>query len=98
MVQFGKMETLSKAKILEIALGIVVLGALATAGYFAWQRYGKPIATVPTPVPLTQEEASKADLGSGLLEKAQNPIQNKLPETVAPVPNPIQDIYKNPFQ
>ena len=92
------METVSKSKALEIALGLIVLAGLATAGYFALQKYGQPVATVPTPTSLTKEQAAQADLGTQLYEKSQNPVQDKLPSTVAPVPNPIENIYKNPFQ
>lgn len=94
------MESLLKSKAFGVVLGIAAVSVFAVAGYFAWQSYqSAKVTPAAAPVtPLTKEEASKADLGSGLLEKAQNPIQDKLPEAVAPVPNPIQDIYKNPFQ
>lgn len=42
--------------------------------------------------------AAKNDLGTTLYEKSQNPISNTLPKTVAPVANPLQNVYKNPFQ
>lgn len=93
------MESLLKSKVFGVVLGIAAVSVFAAAGYFAWRSYESAKVTSTAPVtPLTEEEASRADLGSSLLEKAQNPIQDKLPETVAPVPNPIQDIYKNPFQ
>ncbi len=92
------MESILKSKWFEVLLGVVVLVVLVAAGYFIWVNYARPVATLPTPTPLTKEEASKADLGSQLYEKSQNPISDKLPDTVTTVPNPIQDIYKNPFQ
>lgn len=36
-------------------------------------------------------------LGAALYQSASNPVSGKLPETVAPVPNPIQGLYTNPF-
>lgn len=87
-------------KVVAIALGVVVLIVLGVLSFLVWQNYVTQVApttTAPT-TPLTEEEAGKADLGSELYEKATNPISEKLPETVAPVPNPVQDIYKNPFE
>ncbi len=36
-------------------------------------------------------------LGGQIYEKAQNPLNGKM-ETQAPVANPINDAYKNPFE
>ncbi|MBI5733069.1 hypothetical protein HY967_03880 [Candidatus Jorgensenbacteria bacterium] len=39
-----------------------------------------------------------SDLGSQVYEKSTNPLSDKLPETIAPVPNPLENAYKNPFE
>ncbi len=42
-------------------------------------------------------EEQSAGLGSDIYGQANNPLGGKLPDTVAPVPNPIEGMYKNPF-
>lgn len=48
--------------------------------------------------PLVEKITPASTLGGQIYEQANNPIQDKLPDTVAPVANPIQDAYKNPFE
>ena len=76
----------------------VSIGLILGAVYWYWQSQ-----KIETPLPPVVEPPAAAaienpDLGSGLLEKAQNPIKDQLPETVAPVPNPLEGLYKNPFE
>ncbi|MEK7118114.1 MAG: hypothetical protein AAB869_00720 [Patescibacteria group bacterium] len=40
---------------------------------------------------------NESSLGGTLYEKASNPLGDKLPEQ-SPVANPINDVYKNPFE
>lgn len=83
-----------------IALAVV----LAVAGLsLAWQmkRFYAPEtpAYVPPAQPQqVQTETPKDSLGSEIYENASNPINNTLPKTVAPTPNPIEGVYKNPFE
>ncbi len=51
------------------------------------------IHVVVTPQASAPEEES---LGGALYEKANNPLEEKLPEAT-PMANPIEDAYKNPF-
>ena len=48
------------------------------------------------PQAVSQADNSE-DLGASIYKQSNNPLSNKLPETVAPVANPLEDIYKNPF-
>lgn len=76
----------------------VVVALLVVAGLVYW-LYTKPVAP---PAPLAEPPAGGAlaqpDLGSDVYEKAANPVAGELPETVAPLPNPLEEIYKNPFE
>ncbi|MDO8521491.1 MAG: hypothetical protein Q7S52_05245 [bacterium] len=56
--------------------------------------YAAPEApAVAQPAAIVSEEES---LGGALYEKANNPLEDKLPEQ-SPVANPIDGAYKNPF-
>ena len=91
-----------KAKLpMIIAIIVVVIVAVAIFYYYVLSR--RPVAPPPVlPVAETQPPAgasiAKPDLGSTLYEDAKNPISKKLPASAAPVSNPIQGIYKNPFE
>lgn len=81
---------------------IAVLILLAIAVWYYRRPAGKqPTIFTGTPAPTSPPvaaPAAKPSLGSQLYEQSKNPVQGKLPNTVSPVPNPIQGIYKNPFQ
>ncbi|MEK7065768.1 MAG: hypothetical protein AAB938_00250 [Patescibacteria group bacterium] len=81
-----------------IALVVVVLALIA--GFFAYQYYSrtKQSPAPATNVASTDTPTSNTDIGSEILEKAQNPIKDKLPGTVAPIANPLEGAYKNPFE
>ncbi len=85
-------STAGKSKTLIVA--IVVVLVLAAVAYWYMRR-----AVVPTnevAVPGTANQPTQ-DLGSTLYNKATNPVSGVLPNTVAPVTNPVQGLYKNPF-
>jgi hypothetical protein len=42
--------------------------------------------------------AASAGLGSELYEQAANPVQGELPDAAPPLTNPIEQLYKNPFE
>lgn len=71
---------------------IVIAVVLAIAGFFYWKNSYTP----PAEESATAEES--ADLGSELYRQASNPVEDRLPGTTAPAPNPLQNIYKNPFE
>lgn len=71
---------------------LIIVAALIVGGLFWYAKYYKKAA--PAGVQITPATT----LGGQLYNQANNPIQNKLPDTVTPVPNPIQGTYKNPFQ
>lgn len=81
---------------------IIVLAVVAYAFHSQQQVANQtPVAETPgttevSPVSPPAETSSES-LGGSLYEKTQNPIQDKLP-TQAPVANPINDAYKNPFE
>lgn len=77
------------SKVKAVIIGIVIV---IVAGALVWSLkvYKKPASA--------DKITPAATLGGQIYKQATNPIQNKLPDTVAPVPNPIQNTYKNPFQ
>ena len=86
-----------KLKINQLIIGIVILIiVLVGAGIWYWQS--KKLVPAPAvtghagtvAVPVTQEAAGS--IGSVIVEKTQNPLQDKLPET-----NPLKKVIKNPF-
>ena len=92
-----------------IVSALLFLGILAFLAWYRWQTrepalpYMGPRESVPLTVPgegqpPVGEEIQNPDLGSEVFEKSANPLKNELPETVAPVPNPLENIYKNPFE
>ncbi len=72
---------------------IVVAVILAVAGFFYWKTYYRPPVREGASV-----GATSTDLGSELYRQANNPLQGALPSSTAPAPNPIKNLYKNPFQ
>lgn len=78
-------------KIILIIIAIIAIGALAW-----WFVIKKPAATAEPAVPGTANQPTES-LGGTIYNQASNPIDGKLPDTVAPVPNPIAGMYKNPF-
>ena len=76
---------------LIILVAVIVLAAGFAYWYFALRE--QP-AVFETPV---GELEGPASLGAQIAEEAQNPIKGEVP-TVAPQVNPIEGLYKNPFE
>lgn len=78
-----------------IIIGVLALVLLLLIGVFLFwmMSSNKKIAGQ------LSDEAVSAGLGAQLLEKAQNPIKDKLPETnpFQEDINPLKDVYQNPF-
>lgn len=74
-------------------IAVVVAVILAIAGFFYWKNY-----YTPPPAEEAAETEESADLGSEIYRQATNPVEGELPETAAPTPNPLENIYKNPFE
>jgi hypothetical protein len=81
-------------------IGVVVIGVLVAAGALYW--YSVRLPSLPAPSPAAQppagEAIGEADLGTEIYKQAANPVAEQLPTTVAPVPNPLEETYKNPFE
>ena len=93
---FGQNDS-SKIPVLTIAVLLLLVAVIAIwywRGSFSLQKKERP----PESQNQTVKEPTAKDLGTQLYQKSTNPLENKLPATVAPVPNPIQGVYKNPFQ
>lgn len=86
---------MDSAKIWIIS-AIVILIAAAAYWYFVMRPAPNAEPAAQGTSAGTQPENTA--LGGSLYDKASNPVQDKLPGTVAPVVNPIEGIYKNPFQ
>lgn len=80
---------------------IIVIVAVIIIGAIVWYwRVYRPKTEQPGASNISNAPAAapSSTLGGTLYEKANNPVQNKLPATVAPVPNPLENVYKNPFR
>ncbi len=86
------------------ALAVVVIVVVAIVAWWLVASQGGSSPATPS-APVAQPEAPAApaaavttsSLGASILEKAQNPIQDKVPE-LSPTANPVKDVYKNPFE
>lgn len=79
--------------VISIVVALLFLGVIFWYTLLKKPAEGPPVVEPPAAAPITSP-----DLGSEVFEKASNPISDKLPETTADVPNPIDDVYKNPFR
>jgi len=89
------MEEASKRNAVIIVAVVLVL--LGTAVYLLL-REPAPSPVGEVPVPISQPPAGEKDLGSELYEKSANPISDRLPETISPIANPLENAYRNPFE
>ncbi|MEK7630232.1 MAG: hypothetical protein AAB432_02530 [Patescibacteria group bacterium] len=85
----------SKKMTLPVLLAIFVFIILAVLAYYF--VLPKPIS-VPVAPAADNALTTGSDLGSALYSQSSNPIQDKLPDTVSPIPNPLENAYKNPFE
>lgn len=90
-----------KTPVISIVLALIVVASFLV--YWFVIRGGAPV--VPSApdeaiAPPVGEVIDKPSLGSELFEKAVNPIKGAVPEpaTIAPVTNPLQGAYVNPFE
>ena len=91
------MNVRSKINLLAVGGAVFVL-ILAVAAIWYWQK-GKSSPPI-SPQPHIDQKIADISLGSRILEKTQNQINDALPET-NPFPNtetnPLKRIIKNPF-
>lgn len=101
-------EGSSKANFVLVAILVLVIIA-AAAAYYWYAKSGAPASPAAAPAGQaasapaassspTAAATTTSGLGAQLLQSTQNPLSGKLPQTSVPVPNPIQNVYKNPFQ
>jgi len=92
-----------KLLIIVLAAAIIVL---VGGGFWYWQKSREVEVQVPVSVEKTPEEKVE-EFGGKILERVQNPLKEKLPETNPFKPqtnpfgteiNPFQETYKNPFE
>ncbi len=77
---------------LWIAFAVLVLAGLA---YYWWFMKGGSRIYSPGS---TAGNATSAGLGADIYNKSANPVQDSLPANPATVQNPLDQVYKNPFQ
>ena len=87
------MPTQNKPLIIGLVV-VIAAGAVFLVRYFKSQ----PAAEAPQEENTAANAPQGNDLGTELYAKSNNPIAEKLPETAAPVANPIEGMYKNPFE
>jgi len=89
---FVSNNKISQKKILLIASSIAII---IITGLFIWY-YLQSQKSKEEETNLPNNETSQ-DLGSQLFEEVNNPVRGAIPST-NPVVNPVEDIYKNPFE
>ncbi len=88
----------SQSKISPAAVGGIIFAvALIGAGFWYWQS--RKTATVERSTTQLTKEAVSVGFGAQVLEKSQNPIKDRIPETnpFEKNANPLKNVYKNPF-
>lgn len=94
---------------LIIVIIVIAIVVIAVIWYLQQPKKIEPAPAAPaavgaptTPVgpvePPAGETIKSPDLGTEVFKKASNPVSEKLPDTLAPVANPIENLYKNPFE
>lgn len=82
-------------KILIIAVSVLALAAIVWLIFI--RKPAVPGEITPEQAANQQTAAEAPGLGGQLYNQVQANPGSKMPETVAPVPNPIQGLYTNPF-
>jgi len=85
-----------KAELLLIVGGLALLAAILGV-YFFWGGKDAEVAKEEVVVPAPIEEGMATSLGGEVYAKTQNPIADELSSQSATVENPIELLYKNPF-
>ena len=78
---------------------LVIAALIIFAGihwYFRSENFGFDVKIPPKTAPVSS--GASASLGENILNHAQNPIQNKVPDTNPINTNPVEGLYKNPFE
>lgn len=81
----------------NLTLPMIVAGVLVIAvavAVFLYLRSGGLPSSEPPAAPAIEN----TDLGSEVYERTTNPVRGQLPGTVAPIPNPLENLYQNPFE
>lgn len=96
MEQVSKSNLQSKSNLPWVF--VIVVTVIVVAAVLYWLLVVKEkLSPEPILEPPVSETIESPDLGSELFERGSNPVGGELPETVAPVPNPLENIYENPF-
>lgn len=100
----------NKQNLILIIAIIVVAGVIAYGGYIVLHSTTAPSVKAPAasapaapsvaPVApaLVSATTTPQSLGTTIYEQSQNPLQGKVPVAGNPAVNPIEGVYKNPFQ
>lgn len=84
-------------KILIIIIAIILVAVGIAYRWYLRRAERRVVPAAPGVAASGTVNQPTPDLGSTLYNKASNPVSGKLPSTVAPVPNPVKGLYKNPF-
>lgn len=80
-----------------IIVGVALL-IVAAIGFY-W--YSLQPAPAPAAAPATASPAAPAEetaLGAEIYQKSSNPVGDRIPESSAPIANPLEGAYQNPFE
>lgn len=78
---------------------ILVIVIAVGATFIVWYtQFFRSVSRMMSQGPMPVAAPRGNDLGTTLYEQSQNPIKEKLPRTTATAPNPIEGLYKNPFE
>ena len=83
-----------------LILSLLLAAVMLVASFFYLYGEWWSTETYSPVVPLLIKKAPPPppNLGTELYDKAQNPVKGKIPDTVPTVTNPIDGVYKNPFE
>lgn len=73
----------------------LVIAIIIVAGVWFWNNRDRFLSRPSAPSAAT---SSATSLGSQIYAKTTNPLNNVSTATTPTVPNPVQGLYKNPFQ
>jgi len=92
------MEGSSNTKGIVVAVVVVIVVVLVGLYLYRGSLTTPVSEEVEEGAGLSEVQEEEASLGGELFEKVNNPVQDELPDAVAPVSNPLEEVYNNPFE
>ncbi|MCL5006885.1 MAG: hypothetical protein M1153_01960 [Patescibacteria group bacterium] len=80
------------------AIWILIVLIFVATGIWFWANHYFALPSATRPAPTENQATSTTGFGAQIYAKESNPINNVSTATSPTVPNPVQGLYKNPFQ